>query len=154
VRRLGAAVALVLLLAGCSASSPKADLQSKMNAITDAANASDPAGLRAAVGQFEQEVTSQGQNADITSTQAQRLRALAELVMGDAALLEASPSPAPSSAAPSPSASPSPSPSPSPTPPPSPSPEPTQPPSPDAVPSVQVTTSPGGLLGGDPSPSP
>jgi hypothetical protein len=153
MRRLVAASAVCLVLAGCSASSPKADLQTKMNAITDAANAGDAAGLRTAVGLFQQEVASQSQNADITSTQAQALRALTELVLADAALLEAtSPSPTPSSAAPSPSPSPTPPPSPSPAP--SPSPEPTKAPSPDPVPSVQVTTSPAGLLGGGPSPSP
>jgi hypothetical protein len=151
VRRFLAAAAVCVVLAGCSSSSPKADLQTKMNAITNAANSGDAAGLRTAVGLFEQEVASQSQNADLTSTQAQTLRVLADRVLADASVLDqTSPSPAPSSAAPSPS----PTEAPSPTPPPSPSPEPTRSPSPDPVPTVVVSTSPAAIdIGASPSPS-
>jgi hypothetical protein len=122
-----------------------------MNAITSAANSGDAAGVRTAVGLFEQEVASQSQNADLTSTQAQTLREMAERVLADASVLEqTSPSPAPSSAAPSPS----PTQAPSPTPPPSPSPQPTQSPSPEPVPTVVVSTSPAAInVGASPSPS-
>lgn len=78
MRRVLAAAAVCVVLAGCSSSSPKADLQTKMNAITSAANSGDAAGVRRAVGLFEQEVASQSQNADLTSTQAQTLREMAE----------------------------------------------------------------------------
>jgi tRNA threonylcarbamoyladenosine modification (KEOPS) complex Pcc1 subunit len=134
-----------VLLAACSSSgSPKADLQTRMNAVVDAANAKDAAQLRGAVEDFLREVTAQSQNGDITSTKAQDLRTVASRLLTHAALLdEATPSAAPSSEPPSPSPSPSPSPLPSP----SPSPSPTQaPPSPSPVASIEVSTSPAPLV--------
>ncbi len=142
MRRLAAAGVLCIALASCSSGgSPPANLQTKMNAVTDAANAKDPAALRTAVGLFLQEVSAQSQNGDITSTKAQDLRVVAERVLADAALFEQP------VAVPSPSSEPSPSPLPSPQPSPSPpavSPSPEPPPPPLGVPSV----------GGSPSPQP
>lgn len=137
MRRLAATLALCAALAACSAgSSPKADLQTKLNAVIDAANAKDAPGLRTAVGEFLQEVQQQSANGDITSTKAQDLRTVADRVLADASLLESqSPAPAPSSARPSPTFVPSPTYSPPP--PPTPTPQPTQPPpSPVVVPPV------------------
>jgi hypothetical protein len=144
MRRLAVTLCLSLLVAGCSGSgSAKADLQTKMNAVTQAANAKDAAALRSAASDFLTEVQQQSANADITTTKAQDLKTVATRLLAEAATLEqASPSPRPTA---SPSPSPTPSPSPSPEPSPSPSPEPSQPPS--VVPSVEVSASPaGGLL--------
>jgi hypothetical protein len=136
VRRLVAAVLLCALAACSSSGSAAADLQTKMNAVTDAANAKDAAQLRIAVSEFLQEVSAQSQNGDIPSTKAQDLRTVAARVLADASLLEdTTPTAAPST--PTPEASPTPSPTPKPTP----TPEPTQaPPSPTVT--VPVPTLP------------
>ena len=151
MRRLLAGVLVCVSLAGCSSGgSPKADLQTRMNAVVDAANAKDANRLRGAVEDFLREVTTQSQNGDITSTKAQDLRTVATRLLGHASLLDqtAAPSPAASSAAPSPSPTPGP-PSPSPTEaPPSPSPTiapPSLSPSPSPIASVGIGGSPGPL---------
>jgi tRNA threonylcarbamoyladenosine modification (KEOPS) complex Pcc1 subunit len=146
VRRpaLAVALALSLLLAGCTSSdSPRAALQNKMNAVVEAANAKDSAALRSAVSDFLQEVQVQSANADITATKAEALKRVATRLLQNASALDPSPSPEPS-----PSASPSPSPSPSPAPSPSPSPSPTEaPPPPSPSPIIVVSASPaGGVL--------
>jgi hypothetical protein len=133
-----------LLLTGCSSNdSPRADLQNKMNAVAEAANAKDANALRAAVSDFLQEVQRQSANADITTTKAEALKRVATRLLQNASKLDPSPSPSPS-----PSESPSPSPSPSPQPSPSPSPSPTEaPPSPSPSPIIEVSASPaGGVL--------
>jgi hypothetical protein len=140
VRRLVAVTCLAVLLAGCSSSrSPEAELQTRMNAITEAANAKDASALRGAINDFLQEVRRQSANADITLRKAQDLQTVATRLFREASVLEqddASPTPEPS-----PSESPSPSPSPSPEP--SPSPSPTQaPPTTAPSPIVEVSTSP------------
>lgn len=145
MRRLAAAGLLVLALTSCAPTgSPKAELQTRMNAITEAANAKDAAALRTAVDAFLKEVAAQSQNADITSTRAQELRTVAEQVLRDAALLVDAPSPEPSiEDSPSPEPSPTPKRSKSPKPEPSPEPSPTEAsPSPDPSPIVGISTSP------------
>ena len=103
MKRLARAVALLVGLAGCSASSPEARLQSKMNEIASAANAQNSAALRNAVQDFLQEVQAQSANADITSTKADNLRNVANQLLRDAGTLDqASPSPTPAES-PSPS---------------------------------------------------
>jgi tRNA threonylcarbamoyladenosine modification (KEOPS) complex Pcc1 subunit len=147
-RLLAAATAAVVLTACSSSGSPQADLQTRMNAVVNAANAKDAAQLRGAVEDFLREVTSQSQNGDITSTKAQDLRIVADRLLTHASLLDQpSPTPAPSSAAPSPSPSPtSAAPSPSPTPAP-PSPSPTEaPPSPSPLASIGLSGSPAPLV--------
>lgn len=140
------AVGLVLA-AGCSSSgSPAADLQTKINAVADAANAKDAAKLRTAAGELLQEVQSQSANGDITTTRAQDLKTVASRLLAEASVFDAaSPAPSPSQVE-SPSAEPSPSPSPSRSPrpsrSPSPSPEPTKAPSPDVIPSVGFSSDP------------
>lgn len=143
MKRVATGLVLAALLTSCSSGSPAADLQSSLNAVIDAANAKDPAGLRAAAGRFEQEVAAQSANGDITATRAQDLRTVAERVLQDANLLEPAPSPPPSSAPPAPS--PSPSPTPTPTPPPS-----SAPPSPSPIIVPPPLTSP--TPAGSPSP--
>lgn len=130
MRRLAAALLLSGSLVACSSSgSPAADLQTKLNAIIEAANAKDPAAVRTAVGRFQQEVAAQSANGDLTATRAQELRTVAERIANNADDLNPAPAPAPSSEAPSPTPPPSPSASPSP--------EPTQaPPSPIVVPPI------------------
>lgn len=148
MKRLALAAGLCLALSGCSSpASPEAELQTKMNAITTAANNLDAAALRAAADDFLALVRRQSANADITTQQAQDLQTVAARLLRNASKLEeAEPSASPSSE-PSPSPQPSPSPSPSPEPSPSPSPSPTEaPPSPDPLPSVQVSASPAGGL--------
>ena len=144
MRRLAVACCFALLITGCSpSSSPRAELQTKLNAIAEAANAKDAAGLRAAVSDFLQEVQRQSANADLTTTKAQDLKTVATRLLSEASVLEeSSPEPSPSE---SPSPEPSPSESPSPEPSPSPSPSPTQAP-PSVVPSVEVSASPAGGL--------
>ena len=122
MKRVAAGLVFAALLTSCSSSSPAADLQSSLNAVIDAANAKDAAGLRAAAGRFEQEVAAQSANGDITATRAQDLRTVAERVLQDADQLEPSPTP---SAPPPSSAPPPPPPTPTPTPSPTPSPSPT-----------------------------
>ena len=142
MRRLAVAACLSLLLSACSSTdSPKAELQTRMNAITEAANAKDAAALRAAVNDFLQEVRAQSANADITLTKAQDLQTVATRLLRNAALLEeqeASPTPA---ASPTEAPSPSPEPSPSEKPSPSPEPSPTEAPPPPS-PIVEISTSP------------
>ena len=112
MRRLAVTACLCLLLAGCSSSeSPQAALQTKMNAITQAANDKNAAELRGAVDDFLQEVRRQSANADISLTKAQDLQTIATLLLTHTSQLEEVASPTP---LPSPSESPSPSPSPSP----------------------------------------
>jgi hypothetical protein len=142
VRRLAAALVLAVAVAGCSSSgSPAADLQTRMNAVTSAANSKDAARLRIAVSDFLQEVATQSQNGDITATRAQQLRDTAALVLQDASLLEQAPptSAPPVTSQPTPVSTPQPTYSPKPKP--SPTPEPTQaPPSPSPI--IQITTAP------------
>ena len=112
MRRLAVAVCVSLMLAGCSANgSPQADLQARMNAITEAANAKDAAGLRSAVDDFLREVRQQSANNDITLRKAQDLQKVATRLAQNASALEQteqSPSPEPSPTAAPPSAEPSP----------------------------------------------
>lgn len=141
MRRLAAAVVLCTALAACSSgSSPKADLQTRMNAVIDAGNSKDAAALRTAVGEFLQEVQQQSANGDITVTKAQDLRTVATRILGEASSLETTAPP------PSPPQQSSPTPSPSPTrerPSPTPSPTPVESPSsPDVAPSIGLSSSP------------
>ena len=150
MRRVAAACALAIALAGCSQqSSPEAELQELANDVVEAANAGDAAALRTAGGRLLDEVQAQSANGDIPSTKADTLRVLTTRILANAGLLEEtdvpSPSPSPSrSPSPSPSPSPEPSPSPSPEPEPEPSEEPSPPeesPPPDVLPTLGVGSS-------------
>jgi hypothetical protein len=140
-----AGVAAALLLTGCAASSPKAELQSKSNDVVSAANAGDAAALRTAVGRMQEEIAKQNDAGDLTTTKARSLQAVLTRILANADQLEAteSPAPSPSPEQPSPEPSRSPSPVESPSPQPSPSPSPAESP-PAVVPS---------LLSPQPSPS-
>ncbi|MDX6198859.1 MAG: hypothetical protein QOJ79_2010 [Actinomycetota bacterium] len=133
---------LCVVLAGCSSSgSPQAELQNRMNAITEAANAKDAAALRSAVSDFLQEVRQQSANADITLRKAQDLQTVATRLLAEASVLEVT------EPSPTPSAPPSPSPSPSAEPSPAPSPSPTEAaPTPSPSPIIEVSMSPAGGL--------
>lgn len=147
MRRFAALAVGLVLVAGCSSSgSPAADLQTKINAVADAANAKDAAKLRTAAGELLQEVQSQSANGDITTTKAQDLKTVATRLLAEASVFDAaSPVPSPSQAD-SPSPEPSPSRSPRPSRSPSPSPEPTEAPSSappsDQPPPIVITSSP------------
>lgn len=147
MRRLAVLSCLVLLAACSTSSSPQAELQTRMNAITEAANAKDAAALRSAVNDFLSEVRQQSANADITLRKAQDLQTVATRLLAEAAVLEqsdASPPPAPSpSREPSPTPPPSPSPEPSPSPTPEPSPTQASPPA-EPSPIIEISTSPAG----------
>ena len=135
-----AAVALSAALAGCSTSSPEADLQSSSNDVVSAANAGDAPALRGAANRMLAEIQKQNDAGDLTTAKAHTLQVLLNRILANAGDLEPteSPSPSPSPAeSPSPEPSPSPSPAPSPSPSVEPSPQPSEaPPSPEVVPSV------------------
>lgn len=84
-----AALAALLLLSGC-ASSPAAELRQAVAEVTDRANARDAAGLRRAADQLLAVIAKQS-GSELSLAEAQALRALAEKVKADAALLEAPP---------------------------------------------------------------
>ncbi|GAC1443026.1 MAG: hypothetical protein NVSMB55_15410 [Mycobacteriales bacterium] len=137
---MAVAIGLVLL-AGCSSSgSPAADLQIRMNAVVDAANAKDAAALRTTVGELLQVVEQQSANGDITATKAQDLRTVGTRLLAEASVFEAvSPAPSPSPVV---TAAPAPSPSPRPRYSPAPSPSPTEAPTPSGLPSIGFGSSP------------
>lgn len=160
--RTAVAAGLAALLLGACGGSPQADLNSAMAEVTDRANARDASGLRLALDRLVAVVNRQS-GSDLPLDEAQRIRALAEKVRADAALLEqpaiptpavttsrpvptstrtATPSPTPSATpSPTPSATPSPEPTPTPTPTPTQTPAPT-PSSPAAAPPSPAGTSP------------
>ncbi len=156
-RLLGAAAAAALLLSGC-ASSPEADLNSALSDLTDAANARSAARVRTTADDLIAVVNRQS-GSSLPLERAASIRALAERVKADAALLEVAPPPTPT-----PSQSPSPTPTPpkrtpTPTPSASPTPTPTRSATPSPTPSSASptpTASPSttGTALGSPSPTP
>ena len=134
-RVLFAALALpLLLLTSCStASSPRADLQTKANDLVTAANGGDATGVRTAADLLLREIQAQGTTGALTPARVRRLHDLTSRILAEAALLEPRSSPAPSTTPPSPT----PSPTPPPTPPSAPTPTPAAPSVPPAQPSSQ-----------------
>ena len=127
------AVLLCVVLSGCAASDPEAELRGKTQDVLDAANRKDTSGLRDSAQDLLSTISQLGGSGKLTPSREEELRKLTLAILEDAGLLDVTevPSPAPTSAAPkvSPKASPSPSPSPlPPPPPPSPSPSPSPPP--------------------------
>ena len=131
MRLVPAVLLCAVLLSGCG-SSPQADLNRALTTVTDQANGKNAVGLREAVGQLIVLVDRQQTGNDLTADKADRIRAQAQKVLADAALLDVpviTPTPTrtttPPSPTPTPSAKPSETPSATPGPTPSPTPSPT-----------------------------
>ncbi len=167
------ALLLCVVLSGCAAADPEAELRGRTQDVLDAANREDTAALRDSAQDLLSTISKLGGSGKLTPSREEELRKLTLAILEDAGLLDVAevPSPAPTSAAPkiSPKASPSPSPSPlPPPPPPSPSPSPPPPPPPPSPspteskgpkiklpvnPSSEPPASPAGVASASPSPT-
>ncbi len=145
------------LLAGCSSSSPEAEVRRGVESVIVAANDEDAVGVRLAVDDLIALLRDQTQRGEITPQEAQAVANAARAVRDRADLLEVEPTPTPTptpTPEPEPTEEPSPSPSPEPVeteePEPSPTPEPvetqepveTEEPDDDDEPIVELSTTP------------
>lgn len=136
MRALWLVPALALTLTACGAS-PVEQRRGDVEAVIEAANAGDAAGLRAAVGDLRSTIRAQVASNDLDRAEGERLNAIALRLLENAGLLEAAaPSPAPTvEEEPEPTQEPEPEPTEEP----EPEPEPTEAEEPDPEPEPEQT---------------